>query len=142
MPSSTSTFTSSKAKSDTNAARLRSVAQETSTSSKADVGNEQDNFFWTYTEEPHRTRRQAIIKAHPEVLNLLLVPEAAANDDQPGYQALRARVIDKILCYRGRLAANIMRLPTSKYTVLVMAILFDGVSNWSYSQPEPLPGYP
>ena len=28
---------------------------------------ENDHFFWTYTEEPHRTRRQAIIKAHPEV---------------------------------------------------------------------------
>lgn len=26
-----------------------------------------DKFFWTYTEEPHRSRRQAIIKAHPEV---------------------------------------------------------------------------
>lgn len=25
------------------------------------------DFFWTYTEEPHRTRRMAIIKAHPEV---------------------------------------------------------------------------
>nr|GFD58237.1 sphingolipid delta(4)-desaturase DES1-like [Tanacetum cinerariifolium] len=30
----------------------------------------QEDFFWTYTEEPHRTRRQAIIKAHPEVLKL------------------------------------------------------------------------
>lgn len=29
-----------------------------------------DNFFWTYTEEPHRTRRQAIIQAHKEVLQL------------------------------------------------------------------------
>lgn len=28
-----------------------------------------DRFFWTYTEEPHRSRRQAIIKAHPEVRN-------------------------------------------------------------------------
>lgn len=26
-----------------------------------------DHFFWSYTEEPHRTRRHAIIKAHPEV---------------------------------------------------------------------------
>lgn len=26
-----------------------------------------DQFFWAYTEEPHRTRRQAIIKKHPEV---------------------------------------------------------------------------
>ncbi|EAW10158.1 sphingolipid delta(4)-desaturase family protein [Aspergillus clavatus NRRL 1] len=30
----------------------------------------EDRFFWTYTEEPHRSRRQAIIKAHPEVLKL------------------------------------------------------------------------
>lgn len=30
-----------------------------------------DHFFWTYTEEPHRTRRQAIIKAHPEVCTSL-----------------------------------------------------------------------
>jgi sphingolipid delta-4 desaturase len=30
-----------------------------------------DHFFWTYTEEPHRSRRQAIIKAHPEVSDLV-----------------------------------------------------------------------
>ena len=30
-------------------------------------------FFWSYTEEPHRTRRQAIIKAHPEVKHRGLV---------------------------------------------------------------------
>ena len=30
----------------------------------------EDKFFWTYTEEPHRTRRQAIIKAHKDVLQL------------------------------------------------------------------------
>lgn len=29
------------------------------------------DFLWTYTEEPHRTRRLAIIKAHPEVTPLL-----------------------------------------------------------------------
>lgn len=27
-----------------------------------------DQFFWSYTEEPHRSRRMAIIKAHPEVV--------------------------------------------------------------------------
>lgn len=31
-----------------------------------------DHFFWTYTEEPHRSRRQAIIKAHPEVCDPFL----------------------------------------------------------------------
>jgi len=34
------------------------------------VDNEHDHFFWAYTEEPHRTRRMAIIKAHPEVTKL------------------------------------------------------------------------
>lgn len=37
-------------------------------SDKAEEGSNSDHdFFWTYTEEPHRTRRLAIIKAHPEV---------------------------------------------------------------------------
>ena len=31
------------------------------------------DFFWTYTEEPHRTRRQAIIRAHPEVTSTQLM---------------------------------------------------------------------
>lgn len=36
-----------------------------------------NDFFWTYTEEPHRTRRLAIIKAHPEArtpTNVFLSP--------------------------------------------------------------------
>ncbi|KAH9876253.1 hypothetical protein J1614_004132 [Plenodomus biglobosus] len=44
------------------------VKGETQEVSRAD--NEHDHFFWTYTEEPHRTRRMAIIKAHPEVTKL------------------------------------------------------------------------
>ncbi|KAJ5745406.1 hypothetical protein N7520_010588 [Penicillium odoratum] len=35
-----------------------------------DASMVEDKFFWTYTEEPHRSRRQAIIKAHPEVTKL------------------------------------------------------------------------
>lgn len=30
--------------------------------------DQDDQFFWSYTEEPHRSRRMAIIKAHPEVI--------------------------------------------------------------------------
>ncbi|KAL3963221.1 dihydroceramide delta(4)-desaturase [Purpureocillium lilacinum] len=33
-------------------------------------GVDKHDFFWTYTEEPHRTRRLAIIKAHPEITKL------------------------------------------------------------------------
>ncbi|KAK4188035.1 putative Dihydroceramide delta(4)-desaturase [Podospora australis] len=35
-----------------------------------EVDQKEHDFFWTYTEEPHRTRRMAIIKAHPEVTKL------------------------------------------------------------------------
>lgn len=31
-----------------------------------------DHFFWTYTEEPHRSRRKAILKAHPEVCDCFM----------------------------------------------------------------------
>ena len=34
------------------------------------IEHQHKDFFWTYTEEPHRTRRLAIIKAHPEVTKL------------------------------------------------------------------------
>jgi sphingolipid 4-desaturase/C4-monooxygenase len=64
MPASTSTVTTS-AKTSSGATRLRVEPEAKSNAPRIDV-NEHD-FFWTYTEEPHRTRRQAIIKAHPEV---------------------------------------------------------------------------
>ncbi|BFZ56169.1 sphingolipid delta-4 desaturase [Savitreella phatthalungensis] len=38
----------------------------TATATDAMVSLEQD-FFYSYTEEPHRSRRQAIMKAHPEI---------------------------------------------------------------------------
>jgi len=41
--------------------------KEQTSSTSDDAGDDYNRFFWTYTEEPHRTRRQAIIKAHPEV---------------------------------------------------------------------------
>lgn len=40
----------------------------------AEGADKSHDFFWTYTEEPHRTRRLAIIKAHPEVRALLISP--------------------------------------------------------------------
>jgi hypothetical protein len=43
--------------------RTSLLSKITETASKRDT----DAFFWSYTEEPHKTRRQAIIKAHPEV---------------------------------------------------------------------------
>ncbi|KAF4624180.1 hypothetical protein G7Y89_g13991 [Cudoniella acicularis] len=68
MPASTSTVTTSRPEKDQNgAARLR-VSPEAETAPLLEF--KEHDFFWTYTEEPHRTRRQAIIKAHPEVTKL------------------------------------------------------------------------
>jgi sphingolipid delta-4 desaturase len=71
MTSSTATLVTSGSKSDVNTARLRGVPENGSTKATPATpvvdDNNYDHFFWTYTEEPHRTRRLAIIKAHPEV---------------------------------------------------------------------------
>ncbi|KAL1797319.1 hypothetical protein ACET3X_003925 [Alternaria dauci] len=48
----------------------RSFTVKAEKQDEPNVANEHDHFFWTYTEEPHRTRRMAIIKAHPEVTKL------------------------------------------------------------------------
>ncbi|KAF2021458.1 sphingolipid delta4-desaturase [Aaosphaeria arxii CBS 175.79] len=49
---------------------VKAQEKQTSVGSNAQGENDHDHFFWTYTEEPHRTRRMAIIKDHPEVTKL------------------------------------------------------------------------
>jgi hypothetical protein len=49
------------------AAGLKIAPHAKEQASSTAAANKTDDFFWTYTEEPHATRRQAIIKAHPEV---------------------------------------------------------------------------
>lgn len=71
MANSSTTTTSAGAerrkigKADSNEIRLNGAAA--ATQAQEDVDKKINDFFWTYTEEPHRTRRMAIIKAHPEV---------------------------------------------------------------------------
>jgi len=48
-------------------AETATAPQRPASSTKNKTQEDYDRFFWTYTEEPHKTRRQAIIKAHPEV---------------------------------------------------------------------------
>jgi sphingolipid 4-desaturase/C4-monooxygenase len=80
MAVSTSTVTASRSNKDAKAPRLR-VDPETAASLPPLEVKEHD-FFWTYTEEPHRTRRMAIIKAHPEVC-FLLPPSKSQIDNLP-----------------------------------------------------------
>ncbi|PVH80691.1 sphingolipid delta4-desaturase [Cadophora sp. DSE1049] len=68
MPASTSTITTSRSSKEPQTARLRAEKQTEQPPPPLEV--KEHDFFWTYTEEPHRTRRMAIIKAHPEVTKL------------------------------------------------------------------------
>ena len=47
--------------------KRRAGAKKLDSDAQREADAKNDYFFWTYTEEPHRTRRLAIIKAHPEV---------------------------------------------------------------------------
>lgn len=58
------TASSTATRSSTAKARANGSAKE---DPKQELEVKEHDFFWTYTEEPHRTRRLAIIKAHPEV---------------------------------------------------------------------------
>jgi sphingolipid delta-4 desaturase len=72
MPASTSTVTTAREK-DSNgngSARLRAEKRVEAILDAPPLEVREHDFFWTYTEEPHRTRRMAIIKAHPEVTKL------------------------------------------------------------------------
>lgn len=66
MASTVSTVTATEAPQSIAARKTvpTSTPHDTSVSISAD---QHDKFFWTYTEEPHMSRRRAIIKAHPEV---------------------------------------------------------------------------
>ncbi|KAF2718210.1 sphingolipid desaturase [Polychaeton citri CBS 116435] len=78
MPSSVVTSSSVPVQRLSASNRVQDVKEELASSSeapdgksvKSEEGDIHDRFFWTYTEEPHMTRRKAIIKAHPEVLKL------------------------------------------------------------------------
>lgn len=69
MSLAASTVTTARSR-DAETPRLR-IEKDINATNPADIKpiekGEHDHFFWTYTEEPHRTRRMAIIKAHPEV---------------------------------------------------------------------------
>lgn len=72
MPASTSTVTTAREnpRKSNATTRLKAEKELEVTLDNAPLTVKEHDFFWTYTEEPHRTRRMAIIKAHPEVTKL------------------------------------------------------------------------
>ena len=134
MPSSTSTLMTSRARPKDTAPRLRTRGQ-------AREGNNDDIFFWTYTEEPHRTRRQAIIKAHPDVGCSTMLAMATADILIIGHQTLRARTIDQVLRFSSRAPSSTVCISLAKHALSIMAVLLNRLHNWGYGKSKSLPCY-
>lgn len=103
------------------------------------AGFGEDQFFWAYTEEPHKTRRQAIIKAHPEVISVGSYALSIVNEDIAGHKALRPRAFDQIPCTCSRSSPIDMRNMPAEHANILPAIPPYVVCHWSYSKPEPFP---
>ncbi|CAH0018016.1 unnamed protein product [Clonostachys rhizophaga] len=79
-------------------------------------GSEKD-FFWTYTEEPHRTRRLAIIKAHPEVTKLC------------GPEPLTKYVVVGVVSLQIFLAWYLSETPFFSFKYWIIAYIFGATAN-------------
>jgi hypothetical protein len=138
MPSSTATIVQSKPK--TNGTVSGNGKAKVASTPKDDENYE--HFFWTYTEEPHRTRRMAIIKAHPEVWLVNWPVLFQSLTIYLGHQTLRSRTPNQVHRYLRRCPSNNMRLSIARHTILLMEVLPHGLHHWRNSKPELLPRDP
>ncbi|KAL8731324.1 MAG: hypothetical protein Q9166_003548 [cf. Caloplaca sp. 2 TL-2023] len=79
--------------------------------------NASDHFFWSYTEEPHRTRRRAIIKAHPEVTKLC------------GYEPLTKYIVLAVVFLQIFCAAWLRHSPVLSARFLLVAYIIGATAN-------------
>ncbi|KAI4140758.1 MAG: hypothetical protein LQ340_007800, partial [Diploschistes diacapsis] len=84
---------------------------------KSSNTSDYDKFFWTYTEEPHRTRRQAIIKAYPEVLKLC------------GVEPLTKYLVLAVVLLQVACAACLRTTPVLSITFLLTAYIIGATAN-------------
>lgn len=99
-----------------------------------------DNFFWTYTEEPHRTRRQAIIKAHPEVWTSSVSGVVQTNlPDVAGDQALWIRAVDQVHRACCRNFTNLLCCVAPSVPGPVGSVSFDFLPHRRHSKSESIP---
>lgn len=54
------------------------------------------DYLWLMTEEPHRTRRNAILKSHPEVSNTVQAPDTPAQAELTALCSASGQEVDGI----------------------------------------------
>ncbi|KAI5996446.1 fatty acid desaturase-domain-containing protein [Pisolithus orientalis] len=75
------------------------------------------DFLWMMTEEPHRTRRTAIMKAHPEVTKLM------------GYEPLTKYVVFGVVSLQVSIAIYLRHTHPLSWTFLALAYIVGGTAN-------------
>jgi hypothetical protein len=142
MPATVSTITTSTSTPVRRSPRLRkSPETDNVETAPPQLKVKEHDFFWTYTEEPHRTRRQAIINAHPEVC-LYTPMHPIFLTHFLGDQTLWARAAHEMGRPPRRLPSSPLRLSSRRHTLLIMEVLPDGIHCGCYGEPEPLPRDP
>ncbi|MCJ1350946.1 MAG: hypothetical protein MMC33_000928 [Icmadophila ericetorum] len=96
---------------------ITTVEENSRRGTKKSQDVQEDKFFWAYTEEPHRTRRQAIIQAHPEVLKLC------------GPEALTKYVVLGVVSLQLACAIGLRNTPIFSIPFLLTAYLIGATAN-------------
>ncbi|KAL6857487.1 sphingolipid delta-4 desaturase [Amphichorda felina] len=97
--------------------KQRKSAGGTKDSGKETAATDAHDFFWTYTEEPHRTRRIAIIKAHPEVTKLC------------GHEPLTKYVVAGVVALQVALAYYLRNTSFFSFKFWAIAYVFGATAN-------------
>jgi sphingolipid delta-4 desaturase len=95
----------------------RSTARDGRQDPQLESTEDPDRFFWTYTEEPHKTRRQEIIKAHPEVLRLC------------GPEPLTIPLVLAVVCLQLGCAYALQDTPVLSWPFLLTAYIVGATAN-------------
>ena len=95
-----------------------------------------NDFLWLMTEEPHRSRRTAIMKAHPEVC-FFPIPNRPTNELNciSGNETYGPHPYHEIRSSIRSLSSSCRRIPSPEYVPLVTHLLHYGVRRWCNSEP-------
>ena len=122
----------------------RTTTVQTSPNESRTDSNTHDNdrFFWSYTEEPHKTRRQAIIKAHPEVGPPKILYVMHSIDLLPGPATVWAGTIDEIYRTLGGDASDSVCDISTSHVCMLVDFYYCCICHRSYCKSESVPCYP
>jgi hypothetical protein len=100
------------------------------------------DFLWTMTEEPHRSRRMAILKAHPEVELALSLKILRLTCTALGHETNGLRAFHEVGCTPSRIYSTMHCVCTAQYASNSPNFHNRGVCYRGNSKSQPLLSHP